>query len=451
MDCLFCVNDGEAEPDPTADAASKPDSTADAAPEPDSTADAPPALEPDSTADAPPAPEPDSTADAPPAPGAAADAAPVVPDAAVDAAPAPDSTADAAPAPDAAAAAADVAITVEPGPDAPETERKSYTQRMKEKAAKTKAEMTAKVRIEDPFVDRLFQGCAVWSQSWKHDLWLWLKTDHVLLSSFLVHPDHPFSRKERRRGMVLTIMFALGLCFIVEALSDTRTTTFWVNFLIISWIQTYFDRFYRTSTECGCVQQGVCACCKCFCEKLGKFAVMIQCLLATWIFIFGTVLIAPPVENHHDDDEMDDAAKDFDGDAGGALWKFCAGKFEDFFFMSIASSCFAFAMARRKQMKPADPAKQQKWNSPSKGCCCGCCCASKKPASEMWAAWVGLAKNFEDLPPLPPTYRTFKLVDKDGKPLKIAAKHGGADEIRTYMDVYGCDMREGDPSTREDV
>ena len=430
MDCLFCVNDGEAEPDPTADAASKPDSTADAAPEPDSTADAPPAPEPDSTADA----------------------APVVPDAAIDAAPAPDSTADAAPAPD-AAAAADVAITVEPGPDAPETERKSYTQRMKEKAAKTKAEMTAKVRIEDPFVDRLFQGCAVWSQSWKHDLWLWLKTDHVLLSSFLVHPDHPFSRKERRRGMVLTIMFALGLCFIVEALSDTRTTTFWVNFLIISWIQTYFDRFYRTSTECGCVQQGVCACCKCFCEKLGKVAVMIQCLLTVIIFIIGTVAIAPGtgVENHHDDDEMDDAAKDFDGDAGGALWKFCAGKFEDFFFMSIASSCFAFAMARRKQMKPADPAKQQKWNSPSKGCCCGCCCASKKPASEMWAAWVGLAKNFEDLPPLPPTYRTFKLVDKDGKPLKIAAKHGGADEIRTYMDVYGCDMREGDPSTREDV
>ena len=34
---------------------------------------------------------------------------------------------------------------------------------------------------------------------------------------------------------------------------------------------------------------------------------------------------------------------------------------------------------------------------------------------------------------------------------EIAAKHGGADEIRTYMDVYGCDMREGDPSTREDV
>ena len=42
-----------------------------------------------------------------------------------------------------------MAITVEPGPDAPETEKKSYKQRMKEKAAKTKAELTAKVqRIE---------------------------------------------------------------------------------------------------------------------------------------------------------------------------------------------------------------------------------------------------------------------------------------------------------------
>ena len=91
-------------------------------------------------------------------------------------------------------------------------------------------------------------------------------------------------------------------------------------------------------------------------------------------------------------------------------------------------------MARRKQMKPADPAKQQKWSSPSKGCCCGCCCASKKPASEMWAAWVGLDKNFEDLPPLPPTYQTF---------LQTLC---GAEEIRTYMDVYGCDMRDGDGS-----
>ena len=191
--------DGAAEPDPTADAASKPDSTADAAPEPDSTADAPPAPEPDSTADA----------------------APVVPDAAIDAAPAPDSTADAAPAPD-AAAAADVAITVEPGPDAPETERKSYTQRVKEKARKTTAEMTATVRIEDPFVDRLFQGCAVWSQSWKHDLWLWLKTEHVLLSPFLVHPDHPYSPPERRVGLAVTIFFALAIIFFFEGLARTR-------------------------------------------------------------------------------------------------------------------------------------------------------------------------------------------------------------------------------------
>ena len=52
----------------------------------------------------------------------------------------------------------------------------------------------------------------------------------------------------------------------------------------------------------------------------------------------------------------------------------------------------------------------------------------------MWAKWVGLDKNFEDLPPLPPTYQTF---------LQTLC---GAEEIRTYMDVYGCDMRDGDGS-----
>ena len=98
----------------------------------------------------------------------------------------------------------------------------------KEKAAKKKEELKAKAldakaralkktRIKDPFVERIIDGCVIWSQDWKRDLWLFLKTENPFISTLFSHPDHPYSPAERRSGLVLANLFAIGIAFIFEA------------------------------------------------------------------------------------------------------------------------------------------------------------------------------------------------------------------------------------------
>ena len=82
-------------------------------------------------------------------------------------------------------------------------------------AARAKEAALEKTRIKDPFVERLFDGCVVWSQDWKRDLWLYLKTKNPFISTLFSHPDHPYSPAERRNGLVLAVIFtfALAMCF----------------------------------------------------------------------------------------------------------------------------------------------------------------------------------------------------------------------------------------------
>ena len=89
-------------------------------------------------------------------------------------------------------------------------------------AARAKEAALKTTRIKDPFVERLFDGCVVWSQDWKRDLWLFLKTYNAFLSSVFVHPDHPYSPPERRVGLAVTIFFAVGVVFLFEGLARTR-------------------------------------------------------------------------------------------------------------------------------------------------------------------------------------------------------------------------------------
>ena len=133
------------------------------------------------------------------------------------------------------------AVTTEPAaapPPAADEPKKKKTfkekaAKAKEKAAKKKEELKAKAleakaralkktRIKDPFVERIIDGCVVWSQDWKRDLWLFLKTNNAFLSTLFVHPDHPYSPPERRVGLAVTIFFALAIIFFFEGLARTR-------------------------------------------------------------------------------------------------------------------------------------------------------------------------------------------------------------------------------------
>ena len=86
-----------------------------------------------------------------------------------------------------------------------------------------------------------------------------------------------------------------------------------------------------------------------------------------------------------------------------ALWKFVVEKLSDILFYSQVTSCVLFAIARRSQMKPADPKKLPVWSGKKRvRGLCGC--GWKSPPGELWLKWIGEDKGFEDLPPRPPTY-----------------------------------------------
>jgi Ca2+-binding EF-hand superfamily protein len=60
---------------------------------------------------------------------------------------------------------------------------------------------------------RLLRGHKVYSRNWKSDLWLHLKNKQIFLSLFCVHPDHPFSKRERISALAVSFLLAWGLEF----------------------------------------------------------------------------------------------------------------------------------------------------------------------------------------------------------------------------------------------
>ena len=55
------------------------------------------------------------------------------------------------------------------------------------------------------------RGHAVFSRDWKSDLWLRLKNKHIFISVFLCHPNHPFTRAERRFALLVSCVLGFGL------------------------------------------------------------------------------------------------------------------------------------------------------------------------------------------------------------------------------------------------
>ena len=159
-------------------------------------------------------------------------------------------------------------------------------------------------------------------------------------------------------------------------------------------LNTLFDFFYKYSVECPCVQRDSAACVKWCAEKFGQCICLIMTTIAGIIFLVGIIRLGDPKER------TDGSQK---GSVGAAFWKFAVGMLESILFYSLVCSCVEFAIARRGQMKPADPKKLLVWSGKKRvRGLCGC--GWKSPPGELWLKWIGEDKGFEDLPPRPPTY-----------------------------------------------
>ena len=168
-------------------------------------------------------------------------------------------------------------------------------------------------------------------------------------------------------------------------------------------LNTLFDRFYKYSVICPCVQRDSAACVKWCAETLGKCTILIMTVIVGAVLIGGIVAIANP--------------RSRPGEPNGtfwvALWQGPVAKLQDILVLSLLTSCVMFAWDRRDQMKPADPKKVAAFFGKVKKrpYCCGCCGAPALPKNfpgRVWLKWIGEDKIFEDLPPRPPSY----LVEK---------------------------------------
>ena len=170
---------------------------------------------------------------------------------------------------------------------------------------------------------------------------------------------------------------------------QARENIFWAGIL-----STAFTFFYDYSVECPCVQKDSAACVKWCAEKFGQCICLIMSVIAGTIFLAGflTLLLG-------ENDRGMNKGQLF----AASLWKFVVAKLQDILFYGLISSCVAFAIARRGQMKPTDPKKLLVWSGKKRvRGLCGC--GWKSPPGELWLKWVGEDKGFEDLPPRPPTY-----------------------------------------------
>merc|ERR1719198_2057900 len=170
--------------------------------------------------------------------------------------------------------------------------------------------------------------------------------------------------------MAVSLFYGWGLCLLFEAVCRSKMSSMIVTFTAVSIMQSVFDNSYKMFTTCGCVQEGVCHCIKCCCERLGKCAVILLTLFGLIFFIIGAVMMGsgPNREDCNNCSADDDlhSTQQFDGTWGGATWKFFASKSQAIFFTSFFASSFTFFLQRRKQLKPVDKTKykgDKKWTA----------------------------------------------------------------------------------------
>eukprot|EP00484_Ammonia_sp_Unknown_P000014 CAMPEP_0197021072 /NCGR_PEP_ID=MMETSP1384-20130603/1958_1 /TAXON_ID=29189 /ORGANISM="Ammonia sp." /LENGTH=489 /DNA_ID=CAMNT_0042448823 /DNA_START=28 /DNA_END=1497 /DNA_ORIENTATION=+ len=98
----------------------------------------------------------------------------------------------------------------------------------------------------------------IWHNDWKKDFAVFIRNEHALFSTCYAHPDHPFSRKNRRIILASTLMldfgFAMGVTYAFAFINFGETSSFILDYLI-----SYFFGIMMTTIESILVKFAVCA------------------------------------------------------------------------------------------------------------------------------------------------------------------------------------------------
>lgn len=256
------------------------------------------------------------------------------------------------------------------------------------KMATTAAKLAAKNELP-PLAESLAKGLTIYSQSFGSDLWLYLKNNHLILSLFLAHPQHPFSPMERRVCLVCSLCLGFGLTCLFNLVPNGSEKTI-LSVLVGGIVQGLYDFLLKSFANCLCVQ-------RCprvivwLVEALGYLGLCAQFAFGLMFFGGGLGLLVSAAGT--------DAL-------GGATWRFGASKAQAWLLTSVLVGTVSFWLARRKQMKPTTAEAQAQWNKRPESSCFGCLPAmpGAKAPSFLWTKFIGPEVEFSSLPSAAPTY-----------------------------------------------
>lgn len=257
---------------------------------------------------------------------------------------------------------------------------------------------------DDGFVDRdaypvLVERISVWSvifsKSYASDAWIFLKNNHIILSLFLAHPKHPFSRTERAVCLFCSVLMGYGLTCAFNLITKEPDLTV-VSVVVGGIIQGMYDTLLRTFAECLCVQSCPRCIVKCF-EFCGRVGMVLQFLFGCFVLVIGMVAFLTTMDV---------------SDLGGVSWRFALSKGGSWIVASFCFTILAYHFSRKHQMRPGTSRRtfdereaHERWNTPVEPWCC-CCCLPSRPPSYMWNYYIGENVTYEQLPERAPSYRT---------------------------------------------
>ena len=243
-------------------------------------------------------------------------------------------------------------------------------------------------------VERISVGSVIFSRSYSSDAWIFLKNNHIILSLFLAHPKHPFSRIERGICLFCSILMGFGLTCAFNLITKEPDMTI-VSVVVGGIIQGMYDALLRTFAECLCVQSCPRCIVKCF-EFCGRVGMILQFLLGCFVLAIGMVAFLTTMDVSN---------------LRGVSWRFALSKGGSWIVASLVFTILAYHFSRQYQMRPetsrrtfAEKEAHERWNTPVEPWCCGCCLPSRPP-SYMWNYYIGENVTYEQLPARAPSYR----------------------------------------------
>lgn len=255
------------------------------------------------------------------------------------------------------------------------------------------------------FVERLSVGSVIFSKSYVSDLWLYMKNEHILLSIFMAHPKHPFSRMARLVCLFCSVLLGYGLTCLFNLIVAEPDMTI-ISIVIGGLIQGCYDALLRAFATCLCVQGCPRCIVKCF-EFCGRIGMLVQFLLACFVLVVGLVALLTTVTP---------------SELGGVSWRFALSKGASWIVASFLFTILTYHIARSYQMRPSSKRKTfaekealERWNTPEEPWICCCCCCPARAPSYMWNYYIGENATYEQLPERAPRYRIETCCCSCGK------------------------------------